>query len=242
MNLDLETLSRLDTLQRKTYEAQSRRMTPTLMELRFGNVAALALKSDAAAQLASVAKGARTSFEQIHAIHWKSMTDETVPQAARLVRSATHAKQQLQRIASRYESALSAANAKMAELNSKIETQLRPPQHAGLAAVASELRAHIKGLDPAAAMSVVRSDLKILDAVVTAPAVLSGIAPENWTKLRSEYLTATVPAEFEQYNDIQAALKAASTAHIELTKETGRLIDFETATALEGRKAAANAG
>lgn len=241
MTLDNETLSRLGPRQRQLYEEQSRQMTPTLMRLRFGNVEALAQKTDAAMQLASVAKGARTAFEQIHATHWRSMTDETVPEAARLVRSATHAKQQLQRIASRYESALNATNAKMAELHARIETQLRPPQHAGLAAVAVELRTYIRSLDPTAVMGVIRSDPKILDAVVTAPAMLTGVAPENWAKLRAEYLTATIPDEFEQYNDLQEAIKAASVAHTELTKETKRLVDFETATALQNRKVAADA-
>jgi len=54
---------------------------------------------------------------------------------------------------------------------------------------------------------------------------------------RAEYLQATIPDTFEEYNDLRAAVESALTAHDALTKETRTLIDFETADALESHEA-----
>ena len=230
-------LSALTPSQRKRYEDSAKRMIPTLLRLRFGDAESLAQKTPEAQQLASVARGARTAWEQIHATHWRTLTDTTATESARLVRSATHARRQLKSMAERYESAINSAETKLGQLKGKIEDQLRPPQHAGLATVAAELRAYVRSLEPGAVMSAVRSDPRILDAVASAPAVLSGLAPENWATARAEYLQATIPDTFEEYNDLRAAVESAITAHDALTKETRTLIDFETADALESHEA-----
>jgi hypothetical protein len=233
MTIDSKLLS---NQQRDRYETSLRRMTPTLLGLRFGNVEALAQRTPEAQQLASVARGAQEAWQRIHDTHWRSLTDTTATEGARLVRSATHARRQLQETARRYDTATKAAEARLTQLYSKIEDQLRPPQHAGLAAVATELRAYVRTLKPHEVMGAIRSDERIMDAVASAPAVLSGLAEDNWKAIRREYLDHAIPDVHNDYQDLMRAVESAFTAHAELTKETNALIDFETADALESHK------
>ncbi len=85
-------------------------------------------------------------------------------------------------------------------------------------------------------MVLARSDPAMRAALACAPAIASGLAPTVHAELQREYLSAMLPDELAQHEDMLAAVEAANTALTFLEDESGRFIDFETAAKLEASR------
>ncbi len=214
-------------------ESEKRFGTPLLRKLYFGNVDELAKRTNESATLAAVAVQAQRAWEGIYETHWGAMRDQTATEAARLVRSATFARSQLKGANEALTKALDMAERKFAVMEQDIDAALAPSPGAGQATIDAEMRAYLRTKDAGEVLGVIRSDPDALRAAVTAPAALSGLSKDAWVSLRRQYLESKVPEVFADFNDLHAAVKSATKAVTHLEKETGALVDLDTAAQLE---------
>lgn len=213
-------------------EVEDRWASPTVVALRYGNVAELAKLTLEAGALVNVATLAQRTARANLDLHKRSVADKTLTEAAALVRSATHARKGLAALDTAFNAALDQTHERMRALRAELDAAAAPSSNAGRAMQDMALLTMIQRMDPVKATAAIRGDAAMLRAVASAPRALSGLSEEAYSNLRREYWQQTAPDALERIDDLSAALAAAEQAHKSAHAEARDLIDFEAADLL----------
>lgn len=214
----------------RPFRDMSARLLPTHRRLAFGQTDRIRGLTPEAQSLKLYADRASAAWADIYRTHERRMGDEGQTPFARLKSSAEFARGKLKALDTHATDALARAEAELGILRRRLDAALTPTD-AAQTILDAELRTHLRSLPPAEVLGAIRADPALRRAAATAPAALSGIAPDVHASLRSEHLQAVMPEEAAKYQDLVEAVDAAGTAMESLSKYSRELIDFESAEA-----------
>jgi hypothetical protein len=234
--IDINTQNALSREMRQAYSNFEKKTLPTILEVSVGAPNAIEGISDQAKGLKSFANNMKRALTDIAGVHFRTQADSTITEGGKLTRSASYAKAKLEQARQDFAAKLSYAEPELERLNTILNQAKQPPTSAGQAAVDAELRAYIKALEPSKAISEIRANPDLMQAVARAPAVLSGLSADFHKAVVDDYLQMQKPAEFNQREDLTASMRAALQAINFVETEANSLIDFQTAARLDGLK------
>lgn len=166
---------------------------------------------------------AASTWSEIYRRHGRLLANETMTPAARLQVSAETNRKSWAAAKKRLQAAM-ADNADLgAQVHKRITTATAAPASPGAAAIDAEVRAWLRGLDSDARLATLQSaresgDTTILRAVSTAPAPLSGLAPEVHQVYQQTYTELVAPDD--------AAAAAVYSEAVELLRTASQELDW----------------
>lgn len=191
-------------------------------------------------QLHSAQERARKAWGDIHSNHGRRMADQTKTEAARVVESAKFARNILEAQRTTYEEARDNASNTLRVTQAQLLRKLNPPSDPGEAALFAEIRTALRAMPLgeriAALQAVVNtpgSDLRILHAAVSGPALVSLLPPDVAAQYTDTYHACTSPNEYGRALRLSASLDEAQTGMARLSEHVEALVDFKQAEAYE---------
>ena len=168
------------------------------------------------------------------------MSNPTATPLANLQRSATNANKRIAEVKKAAALAVEAAQVNLATVNAELDKHINPPTAtAADAAIAQEIRNHVKGIkDHEAREQFMRQafatgELATVRAVVGAPYYLSGTVPQTHERWRGEFLTAAAPGLVAAHNNIEKGMRLAQEGARSLERHSREVIDFAKASDLD---------
>jgi hypothetical protein len=177
------------------------------------------------------------AYEGLRAIHDAKEAGARNPamnDAAKLLQVDDFAHKRLGKIAKGFDSVSASLDKTIASIEADLS---KPVESKAAASVAAEVRAHIKGLGSEERMKVIREaieggDHAVATAVLGAPAMLSGIAPQMQAAFLKQYHSLHNPVQAKRLKALQAAKglldRNAPLALAETDRAVGYLTDPKT--------------
>lgn len=164
-----------------------------------------------------------TAWREIYGRHGRLMAREDMLPAARLSASADLNSKRAQQARERLQAAMVENADLAAAARKRLANATAAPASPGAAAIDAEVRAWLRGMssdERLAALQAAREsgDATILRAVSSAPAPLSGLAPEVHAQYRQTYAELVAPEE--------AATVAAHTEAVEILRQAAGELDW----------------
>lgn len=191
-------------------------------------------------QLHSAQERARKAWGDIHGNHGRRMADPTKTEAARVVESAKFARNILNAQRNAYAEARDNAASALRVTQAQLQRKLNPPSDPGEAALFAEIRATLRAMPMAERIKAVKevvntpgSDLRILHAAVSGPALVSLLPPDVASQYIDTYHAATSPNEYGRALRLSTALDEAKVGMDRLEEHVAAMVDFKQAEAYE---------
>lgn len=234
--IDRETREALPTNLINKLDRWEQGLVPTLLEMKVGSPQSFEGITPEARQLKGFAMGLKNTINDVGTVFFRAYADGTMNDSSKLDRSATFANKKIEDARKQFATLVSNTTPTIDRLNESFRLALKPPTTAGEASIDSELRAWVKGLDPAKVAGELRANPAALAAVARAPSVLSGLNKDLHAELTKEHLAVVMPSEFNQHEELVSLIRGANQALSTLEEESKKLIDFESASKIGARK------
>lgn len=191
-------------------------------------------------QLHGAQERARKAWGDVLANHNRRMADQTKTEAARVVESAKFARTILEAQRASYTEAHDNAANTLRVTREQLLRKLNPPSDPGEAVLYREMRETLRGMKLGeriaaieAVVNTVGSDLRVLHAAVSGPALTALLPPDLAERYTGVYHGATSPDLYGRASRLNIALEEAQTGFQRLEEHVSQMVDFQQAKAYE---------
>ena len=191
-------------------------------------------------QLHNAQERARKAWGDVLANHNRRMADQTKTEAGRVVESAKFARTMLEAQRATYTEARDNAANTLRVTRDQLQRKLNPPSDPGEAVLYREMRETLRGMKLGERIAAIEaivntagSDLRVLHAAVSGPALTALLPADLAERYTSVYHAATSPDLYGRACRLNIALEETQTGFQRLEEHVSQMVDFQQAQAYE---------